>query len=70
MPRRLSVQSLRGAYIALAFLTMTILVVIPLANVFYEAFAKGLGTYWDNLYNDPDTLSAISSRDPCRWPSR
>ncbi|MBM4242931.1 MAG: sulfate ABC transporter permease subunit CysW [Deltaproteobacteria bacterium] len=49
----------RWTLIFLAFLAMIILVVIPLANVFYEAFAKGVGTYWDNLYNDPDTLSAI-----------
>jgi sulfate/thiosulfate transport system permease protein len=49
----------RWTLISLAFLAMTILVVIPLANVFYEAFAKGVGTYWDNLHNDPDTLSAI-----------
>ena len=35
------------------------LVVIPLLNVFYEAFARGPKLYWDSLVNDPDTLSAI-----------
>jgi sulfate transport system permease protein len=49
----------RWTLIGLAFLAMTILVVIPLANVFYEAFRKGVDVYWDNLFNDEDTLAAI-----------
>jgi sulfate transport system permease protein len=33
--------------------------VVPLANVFYQAFAKGVATYWDNLANSPETRHAI-----------
>jgi sulfate transport system permease protein len=36
-----------------------LLIVVPVVHVFYEAFAKGIGTYWQNLVGDPDTLSAI-----------
>jgi sulfate transport system permease protein len=36
-----------------------ILVVIPVVNVFVEAFREGVGTYFDNLFNDPDTRHAI-----------
>ena len=35
------------------------LVVVPLVNVFVEAFADGLGAYWQNLVGDPDTLHSI-----------
>ena len=35
------------------------LIVIPIVNVFYEAFARGPAAYWDALVGDPDTLSAI-----------
>jgi sulfate transport system permease protein len=38
---------------------MTALVVVPLVNVFVEAFAAGLGTYWQNLVGDPDTRHSI-----------
>src|SRR5688572_5855223 len=51
--------AVRFALIAIAFVSMTVLVVIPLANVFYEAFAAGFDTYWANLFEDADTLSAI-----------
>jgi len=43
----------------LAVLVMLVLVVIPVVNVFYEALAEGLGTYWRNLTGDPDTRHAI-----------
>ncbi len=36
-----------------------LLIVVPVVNVFYEALAKGLGAYWNNLVGDPDTLRAI-----------
>src|SRR5262249_22947215 len=49
----------RWSLIAVAAFIMGVLVVIPLVNVFYEALAKGLRTYWDNLVADPDTLSAV-----------
>jgi sulfate transport system permease protein len=36
-----------------------VLIVIPVANVFYQALADGVGAYWENLFRDPDTLSAF-----------
>ena len=32
---------------------------VPLVNVFVEAFAAGLAAYWKNLVGDPDTLHSI-----------
>jgi sulfate transport system permease protein len=43
----------------LALFTMTVLVVIPVVSVFYEALAEGVGTYWNNLTGDPDTRHSI-----------
>src|SRR5678816_2857556 len=51
--------AVRLALIAAAVLVMVVLVVVPLVNVFYEAFADGVGTYWNNLFNDADTLHSI-----------
>ncbi len=42
-----------------AMLTITVLIVIPLVNVFYQAFAGGLAAYWENLVGDSDTLDSI-----------
>jgi len=39
--------------------TLTLLIVVPLASVFYQALAPGLGAYIDNLFGDPDTRHAI-----------
>ena len=49
----------RWTLITLAFVAMGILIVVPLVNVFYEAFAGGPAAYWNAIANDPDTLSAI-----------
>lgn len=38
---------------------VTILVIVPLANVFYFALSEGVGTYFKNLFGDPDTRHAI-----------
>jgi len=35
------------------------LVIVPVINVFYEALARGTGTYIQNLLSDPDTRHAI-----------
>jgi len=51
--------AVRWTLITLATLVLAILVVVPMVNVFYEAFARGPRVYWDALFNDPDTLSAI-----------
>jgi sulfate transport system permease protein len=42
-----------------AVLSLTVLIVVPVASVFYQALAPGLGTYIDNLVGDPDTLHSI-----------
>src|SRR4051812_1134344 len=42
-----------------ALLTVGILIVIPIVNVFVEAFASGFGTYIENLFFDADTRQAI-----------
>src|SRR6266536_3623975 len=43
----------------LALLFMTVLVIVPVISVFYEAFAEGVGTYWKNLTGDPDTRHSV-----------
>jgi sulfate transport system ATP-binding protein len=52
-------RAIRWALIAAAMLVMGVLVVIPLVNVFYEAFRRGPGVYWNSLFADPDTTSAL-----------
>src|SRR5262245_57027894 len=42
-----------------ALMAVTILIVIPIVNVFVEAFAGGVLTYFKNLFLDPDTRHAI-----------
>ena len=60
-PRRAHEDPLWVQYtlIASALAVMILLVVVPLVNVFVEAFAGGLGVYWQNLVGDPDTLHSI-----------
>src|SRR5262249_23929854 len=43
----------------LAVGALTVLVVVPVVNVFYQALADGLGAYWQNLVADRDTRHAI-----------
>lgn len=49
----------RLALIGFAMTAMAILVVVPIANVFYHAFQDGPGVYWKILVADPDTRHAI-----------
>jgi sulfate transport system permease protein len=42
-----------------ALASITLLVVVPVVHVFYQALAHGLRTYWDNLAGNADTLHAI-----------
>jgi len=49
----------RRSLIGLALLVMLALVVVPLVDVFVEALAGGVGAYWRNLVDDPDTLHSI-----------
>jgi sulfate transport system permease protein len=44
--------------VAVAVLFSAVFLVLPLVNVFAQAFAAGLGPYWKALV-DPDTISAI-----------
>jgi sulfate transport system permease protein len=39
---------------------LLVLIVIPVANVFYQALANGLGNYWRAIALDADTRAAIS----------
>ena len=38
---------------------VSVLIVVPVVNVFYQALSHGVGTYWHNLVGDPDTRHAI-----------
>jgi len=49
----------RYGLIFLAIGAITILIIIPIVNVFYQAFAEGIETYFKNLFSDPDTRHAI-----------
>src|SRR5688500_16255424 len=49
----------RWTLTGIAMLVVLVLIVIPLVNVFAEAFAEGIGVYWKNLSADPDTRHAI-----------
>ena len=49
----------RYLLITLAFLVMLVLVVIPVANVFYQALEEGIGTYWKQLVDNRNTRHAI-----------
>jgi sulfate transport system permease protein len=43
----------------LAIGIMTVLVIIPVVNVFYEALRDGVGAYFRYIFGDPGTLSSI-----------
>jgi sulfate transport system permease protein len=49
----------RRLLVGTALLVMTVLVVVPLLDVFVEAFAAGPAAYWRNLVGDPDTFHSI-----------
>jgi sulfate/thiosulfate transport system permease protein len=49
----------RWGLTSFALLVVVVLVVIPVVNIFYEALKEGLGVYWKNLFNDPDTRHSI-----------
>lgn len=42
-----------------ALLVIGVLIVVPVVNVFYQALAGGIETYWNNLVHDQDTLHSI-----------
>lgn len=49
----------RWLLISLAVVSLFVLVIIPVVNVFYVAFSEGVGKYWKSLTADRDTLHAI-----------
>jgi sulfate transport system permease protein len=49
----------RLALISTALAIIGVLIVIPVVDVFYEAFRGGVPAYFAALFKDPDTLSAI-----------
>ncbi len=50
---------LQRLLIAAAIGSLILLVAVPVVYVFVIAFSAGIGTYWQNLTGDPDTLHAI-----------
>lgn len=44
---------------AAATLIIGVLIVVPVVNVFYQAFADGFPAYWNHLVHDRDTLHSI-----------
>src|ERR1700687_1521156 len=64
VPSRLRTQRedplwVRVSLTATATAILGLLVAVPVANVFYQAFAEGLKVYWDSLTADPATLHAM-----------
>jgi ABC-type sulfate transport system permease subunit len=49
----------QGTLIAIALAVVGVLILVPIANVFYEALADGPAAYWHALVSDPDTLASI-----------
>lgn len=49
----------RWGLISFCLVIVGLLIVIPVINIFVEAFSEGVGTYWSNLFDDPDTRDAI-----------
>jgi sulfate transport system permease protein len=49
----------RWGLTAMAIAVVTLLIIAPVINVFAEALAEGAGTYWKNLFADPDTRHSI-----------
>jgi sulfate transport system permease protein len=59
-PRRTSDPAwVRWLLTSAALAVMTVLVVVPVVSVFYEAFADGFAAYWRYLTADPDTRHAV-----------
>ncbi|MFO0947857.1 MAG: sulfate ABC transporter permease subunit CysW [Planctomycetota bacterium] len=50
---------MRALLIFLAVGVITVLIIIPVVHVFYQALAHGVATYWNNLVMDPDTRHSI-----------
>jgi sulfate transport system permease protein len=42
-----------------ALAVLTVLVIVPVVNVFYQALERGVGAYWDNLIGNANTRRAM-----------
>jgi sulfate transport system permease protein len=49
----------RWALVGLTLATVGVLIVVPLASVFYHALGKGVGAYFENLFGNPETRHAV-----------
>ena len=49
----------RWTLIGLALAVVGLLIVVPIASVFAQAFGDGVRAYWHNLFGDPDTLASM-----------
>jgi sulfate transport system permease protein len=49
----------RWSLTGFAIAVVSVLIVIPVINVFAEALDEGAGVYWKNLFADPDTRHSI-----------
>src|SRR5438128_10971766 len=49
----------RWALTGTAIGLLTLLVIVPIGNVFYHALEAGVGAYFRNLFLDPDTRHSI-----------
>ncbi len=49
----------RWTLTAFALFAVGFLIIVPVVNIFVEALREGIGTYWDNLFADPDTRHSI-----------
>jgi sulfate/thiosulfate transport system permease protein len=58
-PQRADPRLVRFALVGLTYGIVGLLVAVPLAAVFSYAFSQGLGEYWSNLVDNPDTRHAI-----------
>lgn len=63
-PRRLATSgtdepvAVKWTLISISLLFLLVFLILPLANVFYQALAKGWAFYWNALH-EPNTLAAI-----------
>jgi len=49
----------RVTLISLSLLVIGLIVVVPVVSVFAQALGDGVGTYFHNLFGDPDTVQAM-----------
>jgi sulfate transport system permease protein len=57
-PSRIRLPGLSILLVLASVLVMGLLVILPLATVFHDAFSKGLGKYWASV-TEPDALAAV-----------